>query len=33
MKVRVFGDTALVTGTDDEITLKDGKKSSDLRVD
>lgn len=28
MKVRVFGDTAVVTGTDDEITLEDGKKSS-----
>lgn len=27
MKVRVFGDTAVVTGTDDEITMKDGKKS------
>jgi uncharacterized protein (TIGR02246 family) len=32
MKVRVFGDTAVVTGTDDEITLKDGKKSSDHYV-
>jgi ketosteroid isomerase-like protein len=29
MKVRVFGDTAVVTGTDDEITMTDGKKSSD----
>jgi len=29
MKVRVFGDTAVVTGTDDEITMKAGKKSSD----
>jgi ketosteroid isomerase-like protein len=29
MKVRVFGDTAVVTGTDDEITMEDGKKSSD----
>jgi ketosteroid isomerase-like protein len=29
MKVRVFGDTAVVTGTDDEITMKDGEKSSD----
>jgi len=26
MKVRVFGETAVVTGTDDEIALKDGKK-------
>jgi uncharacterized protein (TIGR02246 family) len=32
MKVRVFGDTAVVTGTDDEITMKDGKKSSDHYV-
>jgi ketosteroid isomerase-like protein len=32
MKVRVFGDTAVVTGTDDEITLKDGKISSDHYV-
>jgi len=32
MKVRVFGDTAVVTGTDDEITLKDGKKSIDHYV-
>jgi ketosteroid isomerase-like protein len=29
MRVRVFGDTAVVTGTDDEITMEDGKKSSD----
>ncbi len=29
MKVRVFGDTAVVTGTDDESTMEDGKKSSD----
>jgi ketosteroid isomerase-like protein len=29
MKVRVFGDTAVVTGTDDEVTMKDGNKSSD----
>src|ERR1700730_9855213 len=29
MQVRVFGDTAVVTGTDDEITMADGKKSSD----
>jgi ketosteroid isomerase-like protein len=28
MKVRVFGDTAVVTGTDDEITTEEGKKSS-----
>jgi ketosteroid isomerase-like protein len=28
MKVRVFGDTAVVTGTDDEVTMKDGNKSS-----
>jgi hypothetical protein len=27
MKVRVFGDTAVVTGTDDEVTMEDGKKS------
>jgi len=32
MKVRVFGDTAVVTGTDDETTMKDGKKSSDHYV-
>lgn len=32
MKVRVFGDTAVVTGTDDEVTTKDGKKSSDHYV-
>ena len=32
MKVRVFGDTAVVTGTDDEITMTDGKKSSDHYV-
>ncbi len=32
MKVRVFGDTAVVTGTDDEITIEDGKKSSDHYV-
>jgi ketosteroid isomerase-like protein len=29
MKVRVFGDTAVVTGTDDEVTMEAGKKSSD----
>jgi ketosteroid isomerase-like protein len=28
MKVRVFGDTAVVTGTDDEVTVEDGKKST-----
>jgi ketosteroid isomerase-like protein len=28
MKVRVFGFTAVVTGTDDEVTVKDGKKST-----
>jgi ketosteroid isomerase-like protein len=32
MKVRVFGDTAVVTGTDDEVTMKDGNKSSDHYV-
>lgn len=32
MKVRVFGDTAVVTGTDDEVTMTDGKKSSDHSV-
>ena len=32
MRVRVFGDTAVVTGTDDEITMTDGKKSSDHYV-
>jgi ketosteroid isomerase-like protein len=32
MKVRVFGETAVVTGTDDEVTMKDGKKSSDHYV-
>jgi len=32
MKVRVFGDTAVVTGTDDEITMEGGKKSSDHYV-
>jgi len=30
MKVRVFGDTAVVTGSDDETTMEDGKKSSNL---
>jgi ketosteroid isomerase-like protein len=28
MKVRVFGETAVVTGTDDETTVTDGKKST-----
>jgi ketosteroid isomerase-like protein len=28
MKVRVFGDTAVVTGSDDETTMEDGKKFS-----
>ena len=32
MRVRVFGDSAVVTGTDDEITMTDGKKSSDHYV-
>jgi ketosteroid isomerase-like protein len=32
MKVRVFGETAVVTGTDDEVTIKDGKKSTDHYV-
>ncbi len=32
MKVRVFGDTAVVTGTDNEVIMKDGKKSSDHYV-
>jgi ketosteroid isomerase-like protein len=32
MKVRVFGDTAVVTGTDNEITIESGKKSSDHYV-
>jgi ketosteroid isomerase-like protein len=32
MKVRVFGDTAVVTGSDDETTVKDGKKSTDHYV-
>jgi len=27
MNVRVFGDAAVVTGTDDEVTVEDGKKS------
>jgi uncharacterized protein (TIGR02246 family) len=32
MKVRVFGDTAVVTGTDDEITVEGSKESSDHYV-
>ena len=32
MKVRVFGDTAVVTGTDNEVIMNDGKKSSDHYV-
>ena len=32
MKARVFGDTAVVTGTDDEVTMTEGKKSSDHYV-
>ena len=32
MKVRVFGDTAVVTGTDDEITVEAGKESRDHYV-
>jgi ketosteroid isomerase-like protein len=32
MKVRVFGDTAVVTGTDDEVSMTDGKKSSEHYV-
>ncbi|HXY11031.1 MAG TPA: nuclear transport factor 2 family protein [Terriglobales bacterium] len=32
MNVRVFGDTAVVTGTDDEVTVEDGKKSSNHYV-
>ena len=32
MKVRVFGDTAVVTGTDDESTTVDGKASTDHYV-
>ena len=32
MKVRVFGDTAVVTGTDEETTTKDGKESTDHYV-
>ena len=29
VKVRVFGDAAVVTGTDDEVTIENGKKSTD----
>jgi ketosteroid isomerase-like protein len=32
MKVRVFGATAVVTGTDEEITMTDGKRSSERYV-
>jgi ketosteroid isomerase-like protein len=32
MKVRVFGDTAVVTGTDDEVSTEDGKKSNNHYV-
>ena len=32
MQVRVFGDTAVVTGTDDEITMEGGKESRDHYV-
>src|ERR1700688_2292811 len=32
MKVRVFGDTAVVTGTDDEVTTEGGKRSSNHYV-
>jgi ketosteroid isomerase-like protein len=32
MKVRVFGDTAVVTGTDDEMTAEGSKESSDHYV-
>jgi len=32
MKVRVFGDAAVVTGTDDEITVEGSKESSDHYV-
>jgi uncharacterized protein (TIGR02246 family) len=32
MKVRVFGDTAVVTGTDDEVTVTGGKESSEHYV-
>jgi ketosteroid isomerase-like protein len=32
MKVRVFGDAAIVTGSDDETTIENGKKSTDHYV-
>jgi ketosteroid isomerase-like protein len=32
MKVRVFGDAAVVTGTDDENSMEDGKQSTDHYV-
>jgi ketosteroid isomerase-like protein len=32
MKVRVFGDTAVVTGTNDEVNMEGGKKSIDHYV-
>jgi uncharacterized protein (TIGR02246 family) len=32
MNVRVFGDTAVVTGTDNEVTVENGKKSSEHYV-
>ena len=32
MKVRVLGDTAVVTGSDDEVTMTNGNKSSDHYV-
>jgi ketosteroid isomerase-like protein len=32
MKVRVFGDTAVVTGTDDEVSMEGSKKSIDHYV-
>lgn len=32
MKVRIFGNTAVVTGTDEEITMEDGKKPGDHYV-
>ena len=32
MKVRVFGYTAVVTGTDDEVSTEDGKKSNNHYV-
>jgi len=30
MKVRVFGDTAVVTGTDDEITMKTARNPATI---